>query len=164
MTENTLFPEPLDRSFLLDPFPFYARMRRESPVAAGAEGGTFVAFSFGAVQRVLSDYETFSSKIPFPPEMKDGIQSPIFMDPPKHKSVRAIVQQSFTRKRVEDMEPRIAELVHELVDAVEGRTGTDLMAAFTSPLPITVIAEILGVPAADWKDFRRWSDGIILGD
>lgn len=164
MTENTLFPEPLDRSFLLDPFPFYARMRRESPVVAGAEGGTFVAFSFGAVQRVLSDYETFSSKISFPPEMKDGIQSPIFMDPPKHKSVRAIVQQSFTRKRVEDMEPRIAELVHELIDAVEGRTGTDLMAAFTSPLPITVIAEILGVPAADWKDFRRWSDGIILGD
>lgn len=166
MTEKTLFPEPLDRSFLLDPFPFYARMRRESPVAAGAEGGAFVAFSFETAQRVLSDYETFSSRVPFPPEMKDGAQSPIFMDPPKHKSVRAIVQQSFTRKRVEDMEPRIAELVHDLIDAIEGRRGTevDFVSAFAAPLPTTVIAEIMGVPVEDMKDFRRWSDGIIVGD
>lgn len=166
MTRNTLFPEPLDRTFLLEPFPFYTRMRRESPVVAGAEGGAFVAFSFETAQRVLSDYETFSSRVPFPPEMKDGTQSPIFMDPPKHKSVRAIVQQSFTRKRVEDMEPRITELVHELVDATKGQGGSavDFITAFAAPLPITVIAEIMGVPVGDMETFKRWSDGVIVGD
>lgn len=164
MTENAPFPDQTDRSFLLDPFPWYARMRRESPVAVDAETGSYIAFSHEDAKRVLSDYRTFSSKVPFPPEMEDFTQGPIHMDPPRHKSVRSLVQQSFTLKRVNEMEPRITELVHELIDAVEGRGVMDLVAEFAIPLPVIVIAEILGIPVEDREDFKRWSDGVVLGD
>ena len=163
MTDQ-LFPNPLERSFLLDPFPWYARMRREAPVAVEPGSGSYIAFLYEDAQRVLTDYETFSSKVPFPPEMKDFTQSPNFIDPPRHKSIRALVQQSFTLKRVNEMEPRITELVHELLDAVEGRGEMDLVAEFAIPLPVIVIAEILGIPAEDREDFKRWSDGAAFGD
>ena len=120
MTKNAPFPDQTDRSFLLDPFPWYARMRRESPVAIDPEGGSYVAFSFEEAWRVLGDYKVFSSKIPFPSETEGFTQGPIHMDPPWHKSVRPLVQRSFTPEKVRGMEPRITELVHELLDAVEG--------------------------------------------
>lgn len=164
MTKNAPFPDQTDRSFLLDPFPWYARMRRESPVAIDPGGGSYVAFSFKEAKRVLSDYKVFSSKIPFPPEMEDFTQGPINMDPPRHKSVRSLVQQSFTPKKVDGMEPRITELVHELIDAVEGRNTMEFVAEFAIPLPVIVIAEILGIPVEDRGDFKRWSDGVVLGD
>ena len=163
MTDQ-LFPNPLERSFLLDPFPWYARMRREAPVAVEPGSGSYIAFLYEDAQRVLTDYETFSSKVPFPPEMKDFTQSPNFIDPPRHKPIRALVQQSFTLKRVNEMEPRITALVHELLDSVEGRGEMDLVAEFAIPLPVIVIAEILGIPAEDREDFKRWSDGAAFGD
>ncbi len=169
MTDPVHFPNPRnrfpqDRSFLLDPFPWYARMRRESPVLGDAESGSWIAFSYEDAQRVLTDYGTFSSKVPFPPEQKDFTQSLNFIDPPRHKSIRSLVQQAFTWKRVEEMEPRITELVHELIDAIEVRDETDLVAEFAVPLPVIVIAEILGVPVEDREDFKRWSDGAVSND
>lgn len=155
---------PQDHSFLLDPFPWYARMRRESPVLGDAQSGSWIAFSYEEAQRVLTDYGTFSSKVPFPPEQKDFTQSPNFIDPPRHKSIRSLVQQAFTRKRVEEMEPRITELVHELIDAIQARDETDLVAEFAVPLPVIVIAEILGVPVEDREDFKRWSDGAVSNE
>ena len=123
-----------------------------------------MAFSYEGAKRVLTDYGAFSSKVPFAPEQEDLTQSPISMDPPKHKTIRSLVQQSFTRKRVADMEPRIAKLVHGLIDAMERRGKVDFVAEFTVPLPVTVIAEILGIPVTDREDFKRWSDGIVVAD
>ena len=60
------FPNPLERPFLLDPFPWYARMRREAPVAVEPESGSYIVFAYDDVKRVLTDYQTFSSKVPFP--------------------------------------------------------------------------------------------------
>ena len=96
--------------------------------------------------------------------MKDFTQSPNFIDPPRHKSIRALVQQSFTLKRVAELEPRITELVHELLDAVQNRNEFELVSDFAVPLPVIVIAEILGIPVEDRADFKRWSDGAIYGD
>jgi cytochrome P450 len=85
-------------------------------------------------------------------------QSILLMDPPEHTRLRGLVNKAFTPRAVESMAPRIREIVDELLDAVAGDDGFDLIAAFAGPLPTIVIAEMLGVDPADRADFKRWSD------
>ena len=82
----------------------------------------------------------------------------LFMDPPDHTRLRALVQAAFSRRAVEELRPRITELVHELLD---DRDSLDLVADFAYPLPVTVIAEMLGVPMDDRDAFSRWSRQLV---
>ena len=86
----------------------------------------------------------------------------LFLDPPDHTRLRGLVTKAFTPRAVEHMRPRIQEIVDELLDAVAGQDSFDLMDAFAMPLPTIVIAEMLGVDAADQADFKHWSDEGIL--
>jgi len=89
----------------------------------------------------------------------------LLMDPPDHTRLRSLVTKAFTPRAVESMAPRIAEIVGDLLDAVAGQPGFDLIAAFAGPLPTIVIAEMLGVDPADRADFKRWSDtGVMAFD
>ena len=84
-----------------------------------------------------------------------------------HRRLRRLVTKAFTPKMVEQLRPRIQAIADELLDAVEARGEMDLSAEYAFPLPITVIAEMLGVPHADQARFQEWSDAIItpaLGD
>jgi cytochrome P450 len=78
-------------------------------------------------------------------------------DPPEHTRLRRLVSGVFSRKRSAAMEPRIAEIANDLIDAMPPSGELDLVPAFTAPLPVTVIAELLGIPEADRQDFRRWT-------
>ena len=78
-----------------------------------------------------------------------------------HRRLRRLVTKAFTPKRVEQLRPRIQAIADELLDAVEPRGAMDLSADYAFPLPITVIAELLGVPRADQDRFKEWSDAII---
>ena len=78
-----------------------------------------------------------------------------------HRRLRRLVTKAFTPKRVEQLRPRIQAIADELLDAVEPRGAMDLSADYAFPLPITVIAELLGVPTADQDRFKEWSDAII---
>ncbi|MEE4543384.1 cytochrome P450 [Streptomyces sp. V4-01] len=78
-------------------------------------------------------------------------------DPPDHTRQRKLVNRAFTPRRVEALAPRIQQITDELLDAVEGLPQVDLMASFAQPLPITVICELLGIPAADRHDFAVWT-------
>ena len=78
-----------------------------------------------------------------------------------HRRLRRLVTKAFTPKMVEQLRPRIQAIADELLDAVEARGEMDLAAEYAFPLPITVIAELLGVPTADQDRFRAWSDAII---
>jgi cytochrome P450 len=153
-----------DPGFLLEPAAFYARLRHDAPLVFVPPLQTWLVFRYEDVQRVLTDYATFSSRVPFPPEQTDFTQSVNFMDPPRHKSVRALAQQSFTLKRVEAMAPRIAEIARDLLDAVLEREGFDFIQDYANPLPIIVIAEILGVPTDDTARFTDLSNRIVTGD
>ncbi|MGH2759679.1 MAG: cytochrome P450 [Actinomycetota bacterium] len=82
----------------------------------------------------------------------------LFMDPPDHTRLRTLANAAFSRKAVEELRPRITELVEELLD---GRDEIDLVADFAYPLPVTVIAELLGVPLADREMFRAWSRELV---
>ncbi len=78
-----------------------------------------------------------------------------------HRRLRRLVTKAFTPRTVEQLRPRIQEIADELIDAVEAQGSTDLVESFAFPLPITVIAELLGIPAADRDRFRAWSDAIV---
>ncbi|MBE9051376.1 cytochrome P450 [Nostocales cyanobacterium LEGE 11386] len=147
-----------------NPFPWYAQMRRESPVFYDAEQQSWMVFRYEDVKRVFADWQIFSSQIPHPPEQTDLTQSFIYTDPPKHQSLRSLVAKVFTARRVEELAPRITQITHELIDKVQGQNHIDFMHDLAIPLPVIVIAEILGVPVADRADFKHWSDGIVVSD
>ncbi|KAB8333171.1 cytochrome P450 [Scytonema tolypothrichoides VB-61278] len=149
---------------LSNPFPWYAKMRRFSPVFYDAKQQSWMVFRYEDVKQVFADWQIFSSKTPHPPEQTDLTQSLISTDPPKHRSLRSLVAKVFTARRVEELAPRITQITHELIDKVQGQERMDFMHDLAIPLPVIVISEILGVPIEDQDDFKRWSDGIVVYD
>ena len=85
-------------------------------------------------------------------------------DPPQHSRLRRLVSRDFTPRRIRDLEPRIREIAKELLDKVEAKGSFDVMADLANVLPVTVIAEMLGVPPELNAKFKHWSDTIIGGD
>jgi len=146
----------------LDPFPWYAEMRRDCPVYRHPERGGWQVFRYEDVQRVLSDHAAFSSRMGGGPENPIA-SSLIGQDPPLHTRLRALVTQAFTPRAVARLQPRIVAIVEGLLDRVASRGEMDLVADFAYPLPVTVIAELLGIPAEDQDRFKVWSDAVVAG-
>ena len=86
------------------------------------------------------------------------------LDPPDHTRLRALVHKAFTPKVIEELRPRIAQIAHDLLDEMAASNAGDLIEAFAFPLPVTVIAELLGIPAADRDKFRRWTKALLESD
>ena len=84
------------------------------------------------------------------------------LDPPDHTRIRSLVSKAFTPRSVAELQPRIRQIVDDLLDAVGDRDRFDLIEAFAYPLPVIVIAEMLGVPAQDRDRFKFWSNDVAL--
>ncbi|MEH1902628.1 MAG: alpha/beta hydrolase fold domain-containing protein [Nostoc sp.] len=134
---------PTDPQFQLNPYPWLAKMRQETSAFYDTEQQAWMLFRYDDVERVLSEWKTFSSKPPKPLDREDFTQTLPFTDPPKHQSLRAIVQKVFTPNRVEAMASRITELTHELLAQLQGSladrnalyaAGHDLADPYLSPL------------------------------
>ena len=144
-----------------NPFPVYHHMRQTAPVFQDPRTGLWMLFDYENVKRALQETGEFSSNLgatanqPTPPWM-------IFFDPPRHTRLRALIQRAFVPRMIAELEPRIVDLSRRLLDEMEAGDTIDLAAAFSVPLPLMVIAEMIGIPAADWTRFRRWSDAILL--
>ncbi|PWK11617.1 cytochrome P450 [Tumebacillus permanentifrigoris] len=142
------------------PVDWYAEMRANAPVYFDEERNAYDVFSYEDVQRVLSDYANFSSQ-------RQGeeltSQSIINMDPPKHMKYRQLVAQAFTPKAIDALAPRISEIAKELLDEVADQPEFDIIRDFSYPLPVIVIAEMLGVPNQDREKFKHWSDIVVKG-
>jgi len=139
-----------------NPYPLYEKMRNASPVYyVPPPFDAWMVFDYQSVKWVLHDHEVFSSQVPAPPNWL------IFIDPPNHTKLRVIVSQAFTPRVVANLEPRIRDLSHQLLDAVIERGEMDLAAEYSVPLPMMVIAEMIGMPAEDWPRFNRWSEAIL---
>jgi cytochrome P450 len=152
-----LFSDEMRRN----PFPAYDQVRAAAPVVHLAPLDVWLLFDYDAVRRALVDHDAFSSDLTHAPGHGNPGQWFIFYDPPRHTKLRAIISKAFTPRVVANLEPRIRELSRELLDATTDRGTMDLAADFAVPLPMRVIAELLGVPAADWPRYRRWSDVIL---
>ncbi len=154
---------PLDPAFRRDPFPAYARGRAEQPLLAheGLPLRVFSVFRYADVQAVLRDPKTWSSR--FPPRVfgqaDDGPPpSMLGTDPPAHTRLRSLVNKAFTPRIVARLEPRMHELAEALLDAALEAGRVDLVEALAYPLPVTIIAEIIGIPRQDREQFKQWSD------
>ncbi|AXJ10022.1 cytochrome P450 [Arthrobacter sp. PM3] len=148
----------------LNPFPYYQAMRQSDPVFQDQETGVWHVYGYDDVQRVLSEHATFSSRMGGENPSETGqlfSASLINTDPPRHRQLRSLVTQAFTPRAVEALGPRISELTHELLDPVVPAGSTDLIDRLAYPLPVIVIAELMGIPATDRDRFKQWSDMIV---
>ena len=154
-------PDLFTAEFQDDPYPTYAWLREHAPVYREPRYGNHVITRFADAIRVLRDHETFSNargQGPFGPQA--GVPSLATTDPPLHDQLRALVSRAFTPRRVAESEPRIRALMTELLEALPG-DRFDLVSRVAMPLPVVVIAELLGVAPERGADFRRWSDALV---
>jgi cytochrome P450 len=150
-----------------DPYPLYRQLRETDPVFETGIGAWFITRHADAV-RILRDHERFSAdpanaklvdSLPFVDNVSPterGFQNVmLFLDPPDHTRLRSLVNKAFTPRAIERLRPRVHEVVDQLVDPLEGTF--DVIERLAYPLPVTVIAELLGIPAADQAQFRGWA-------
>ncbi|MCM3472111.1 cytochrome P450 [Brevibacillus borstelensis] len=142
----------------LQPFAWFQKMRKEFPVSFDAKRNSWDLFRYDDILAVLKDPAAFSSVRPQQGPVLLG--SILGMDPPKHHQMRNIVSKAFTPRSIAELEPRITEIMGELIAQTEGKTEIDLLQSISIPLPVIVIAELLGVPAADRQLFKDWTDRI----
>ena len=144
-----------------DPYPVYEAMRGVAPVFHLPPFDLWLIFDYEGVRRALMDHDSFSSNLSHVPGQGNPGEWFLFFDPPRHTKLRAIISKAFTPRVVANLEPRIRELSRQLLDAVIERGEMDLATDFATPLPMRVIAELLGVPAEEWPRYKRWSDTIL---
>src|SRR2546421_2411328 len=143
----------------LNPFPWYRLMRAQAPVFFEPDRQLWHAFRYADVQRVLSEHADFSSQFAGGDDTALS-SSLIATDPPRHRQLRALVSQAFTPRAVDDLAPRIAAITDALLDQVAGSGRMDVVQDLAYPLPVIVIAELLGVPADERDELKTWSDAI----
>jgi cytochrome P450 len=144
-----------------DPYPSYDRMRVASPVLHLAQFDLWMILDYDGVRQALADHDAFSSDLSHVPGQGNPGEWFLFFDPPRHTRLRALIAKAFTPRVAANLESRIRELSRELLDALDGRGEVDLVSDYSAPLPMRVIAELLGVPADDWPRYRRWSEVIL---
>jgi cytochrome P450 len=159
--------EHLGAEYFQDPDSVHARLREQRPVTPVImPDGTpvWLITGYAEARAALADQRLRKNR-PGQRQAPDSIHAALEMhmlnsDPPDHERLRRLVNKAFTARRVERLRPRITAITTTLLDdmsALDGRAEVDLLASFAFPLPITVICELLGVPAADQDDFRTWS-------
>jgi cytochrome P450 len=156
-----------------DPHPLFSEMRRTSPVCRVAQDGWWAVSRHDDVVFVLKHPELFSSTglragrdaIMDPRLLEDPLfpddASVISSDPPVHGRLRKLVNGAFLPRAMQRLEARVREITAERIDQLLRRGRFDLLADLAIPLPVTVIAEMLGVDPTDRADFKRWSDDAI---
>jgi len=185
--------EPFSSVWRDDPYPKYSELRDRAPVHWAPESGVYCVSRYDDVLYVLKNPEVFSSRAMFDVLMNDGQSEPpkltwpalkmialylfrtrmnvlalgsarnlIADDPPAHEPVRHIVNRGFTPGRIRAWDARIRDITDEQMQRLDP-AGFCVMRDIAVPLPVTIIAEMLGVEPERRADFKRWSDGIIMG-
>jgi cytochrome P450 len=149
----------------LSPFQFYADMRHKNAVAYDDRNNIWAVFRYYDVQFILGDYTHFTSA-PSPTIKRKRrtigtTPSLLKSDPPYHRTLRAVVASAFTPMTISKLEPRIESITHDLLNKVIENGNMDLISDLAFPLPVNVIAELLGVPLEDRDTFHVWGDKLV---
>jgi cytochrome P450 len=170
------FPfNPLVSPHLENPYPLYARARREAPIFFSPHFATWVVTRYEDVRAILHDPRRFSSSYLFrtpvdptpevlevlahlPPEVGVLVNE----DPPGHRRTRALVSKAFLPRQVARMEARIRAIAHELIDHMLEAGSADLVRQYTYPLPMRVLLEFLGLPVEDADFIKQWCNDHML--
>lgn len=162
--------DPLDPVVKQEPYPYYARMRRDAPVQWLPSLQAWGVFGYDDVDALLKDGRTYSSTRFWPALLGEFDPVPevppmISMDPPDHMHLRKLANKAFVPSRVNKLRERTYQVAEELIDDIIARHGPageiDWVWDFTSLYPVTVIAEVLGVPTARRAEFKVWVDDIL---
>ena len=156
MQYNPLLPEVRE-----NPYPYYAELRRNHPVYPIGEQGAVAVSRYEDVAFVLRNHEHFSSAAMG--SLAGSGEMLIGSDPPGHTRLRSLVNRAFTPAMVAALELRIREVAAELLDRAGSPGEIELVSELANPLPVTIIAEILGVDPALRDDFKRWSHSTVSG-
>lgn len=162
--------------FKANPYPTYARLREEAPVFRTKLRGKQHAWlvtryddvlallrdpRFGKHADSIQSQQQRAQEPWLPAFVRPLRRNMLDLDAPDHTRLRALVQQAFTPRLVERLRPRIQTLADELLDKAQRGGRIELMSAYALPVPITIIAELLGVPVADQHHFHRWTNTIV---
>ncbi len=162
-----LSQSPTDPAFVQDPYPFYERARASGPFFHWTDYDLACTGNAAAVNAIFRDRRfgrEASEPLPVPPHLAPfyavEAHSMLELEPPRHTRLRSLVLRAFTSRRIAALEPEIASLSHELIDRFP--TGPfDLLQAFGQPLPVIIIARLLGVPEAMAPELLRWSNAMV---
>jgi cytochrome P450 len=165
---KTLTQSPTDPAFVQDPYPFYARARATGPLVFWSDYDMPVATTHAAVNTLLRD-RRFGREPVTPREIPDHLapfyaveaHSMLELEPPRHTRLRSLVLRAFTNRRIKALAPEIHALTAELIDAFP-EADFDLLDAFCRPIPVIVIARLLGVPETMAPDLLRWSNAMVM--
>ena len=156
---------PLSVRMAQDPYPAYAALRTRDPVHQSRLMNAWLFTRHTDVDAILRNHHHFGNdprKGTLSRRQRANLPAPddfsmLLLDPPDHKRLRALVNKAFTPKAVNGLEPRVRSVLGSLLDNIEDLAGFDLMQAVAQPLPVIVIAEMLGVPPEDRAQFKTWS-------
>lgn len=151
-----------------NPYPMYKMMRETQPVLYFKPYNIWSVFRYDDVKSVLSDHTRFSSQyvdknlLQASASMQTRMNSSLITsDPPRHTKLRSLVSRVFTPRAIEALEPRIHDITNELLDRIADKEDFDLVQDLSYPLPVIVIAEMLGIPSEDREQFKYWSDEVV---
>lgn len=167
-----------DPAILQDPYPYFARLRSEAPVYRDPNTGIVSVSTFELITKVNTQPKIFSnnfseqlrsgSTTQIDPDelaiLKEGIivkNTMLTADPPEHTRYRKLGMKAFTYKRVEGMGDYVAQVTNALIDGFAKDGHCEFKSAFAAHLPMTVIADALGVPRADMDRFHQWSEAFV---
>ncbi|HEV2436914.1 MAG TPA: cytochrome P450 [Verrucomicrobiae bacterium] len=163
--------------FIADPYPTLHKLRAEAPVYWSDAIGGWILTKYDDIMASFKDTEAFSNENRLgraveylPPEKRDkftifrnhyATKGLLHSDPPDHTRFRSLVTKEFTPAVVEKMKPRIQDVVVGLLDTMQNSKAMDVVSQFASPLPVGIIAEILGVPPSDRYLFKKWANEML---
>jgi cytochrome P450 len=151
---------------LEDPYPLFRQMRLEDPIHQDPQGQGWMVTRYEDVSSVLSDRRFSAERLASnrnSEDRQDSVQAALsrqmlFLDPPDHTRLRGLFTKAFTPRRLELLRPQVVELVTDLLERVQRKgQSADFIADVAGPLPVIVIAQMLGVPREDWQEVRGWS-------
>ena len=167
---------PLTPEALADPYPMYRELLAHNPVSWNSTFQTWVFTRYEDVDAILTHQQTSADRRSgsnsfaemqrkyieeHPEDLFVRAPTMLTADPPEHTRLRRLVSKAFTPRAVENLRPRIQSIVDEILDDVAGDGEMDLVQTVGYPLPVIVIAEMLGVPTKDRAKFKEWSDDIV---
>lgn len=163
--------DPGDPAYLADPYPVLARLREHDPVHWSEALGAWIVSRYADVREALRDPRLSSDRVrPFfeaqPAEVRRSLAAlesnvsrwAVFLDPPRHTRLRALMSHAFTSRAVERLRAQVAARIEQLLAPLAARSEFDLIGEFAWPLPAGVIADLLGVPRDDVPRLKAWSD------
>ncbi|MCK0148714.1 cytochrome P450 [Marivita sp. S6314] len=161
---------PTDPAFVQNPYPFYDRMRADGDLAWWDDYKMPCAVSHAAVHGILRD-RRFGREVPpeLAPDIPDHLapfyaveaHSMLELEPPRHTRLRGLVLRAFTSRRIKALSPEITRLVHDTIDTFPQDKPFDLLTTFCQPIPVIVIARLLGVPDDMAPQLLKWSNAMV---